>query len=908
MKKLFLSLVGVVLVLSMHFSSKATIASIGFFKKDGKYILLIGDRTFAFNKRPEEASVLNDYGQLRKYPTNREHLPYGYYDASDRFLLEGFLNSLTNKDGIAFLYLEIEATFFKTLINKNSSSNNTMYKGLSSSLSTLSKKYKNINWLLSDITNSYVLNAGSWWNAFEEVMSRLLKSYNLSLDTADEFWEKNPAAQSKFFIEKFKKFKFAFKKAIKELLSAPLPSLDSYGDYIQTVLDSLKKNKKLYLNQANYYRYYRSTIKKNYQELKKLLFCFKDSTHLSSMDTFLEIFEHTQSLTTLKQFGRILNPLGTVLDEAQVMTEFLLTLERHTFVIDFISEDQYDTCTKDILQLGYTKVYSLTTQHKRDSDLTLSTLDQILFYGPHVCLLDERLLKSCFEKCQVALLTNNTQDMCNPKENKAVEDMLVCCTCKERISEQKYPVQDGQTLVQACSINCVKEKEAAHQNARIYGQLQELLESITDKEYLEALYRIVFYHAILLNPLLVNTKNIFLECISLRAHTTLKKALLLVHTSTSQALIGNQIITLLAINTKSLRHTIAAIAESKKNNLAHALYHAQTVEYDKIDQSSYKLADSLRENIKQLQKSYLNTTGKSVDIHYLYYIQTYLTTITDLLGYTPSVLDTVTLINNTQETREPKKQLGKEEAEDTFDEQAPIEEEQLFQKLVDTTQLSILDNSATKVLRDINKKSREKKPLVSLRDTFGPIFYRIDIFNLRTTLAQDPYLIKKLNTSLEYHPRITLLTTLYSLWNDSQYQPKLTISKNNYGIYQMYFNKLAIKESIAPNTNVHHLFSFNVDRYLVSHGILEYVDDNSTIQVSVPGALTFSDGSCKIGFFQYGFNKQLTLCYHRCFKEYTAKSYISAPLRAALVEFLHKHTAELPSYILSALNNYTKSN
>ena len=94
--------------------------------------------------------------------------------------------------------------------------------------------------------------------------------------------------------------------------------------------------------------------------------------------------------------------------------------------------------------------------------------------------------------------------------------------------------------------------------------------------------------------------------------------------------------------------------------------------------------------------------------------------------------------------------------------------------------------------------------------------------------------------------------------------------------------------SVIDRLNINHLFTRAVDRYLHACGIVESKGD--LIQVSIPGKITFADGSSIIGFFQYSFIKQNWTLIHRCFVNYDANrgaDYISPVLRKALLDFLN---------------------
>ena len=93
--------------------------------------------------------------------------------------------------------------------------------------------------------------------------------------------------------------------------------------------------------------------------------------------------------------------------------------------------------------------------------------------------------------------------------------------------------------------------------------------------------------------------------------------------------------------------------------------------------------------------------------------------------------------------------------------------------------------------------------------------------------------------------------------------------------------------SLREKLDLHHLFPPLVDKYLHKYGIPEQVDD--LIQVSLPGTITYEDGTTEIGLFQETFIPKSWICIHRCFKKYTQQKskYISPALEKALTQSLN---------------------
>ncbi len=125
--------------------------------------------------------------------------------------------------------------------------------------------------------------------------------------------------------------------------------------------------------------------------------------------------------------------------------------------------------------------------------------------------------------------------------------------------------------------------------------------------------------------------------------------------------------------------------------------------------------------------------------------------------------------------------------------------------------------------------------------------------------------------------RIKTITALADSIKDTS-----EIIPTEYGSFMLNCTDEEYDSSLREKLDLHHLFPPLVDKYLHKYGIPEQV--GSLIQVSLPGTITFEDGTTEIGLFQTTFIPESWICIHRCFKRYTNQEskYISEALKVVL--------------------------
>ena len=126
------------------------------------------------------------------------------------------------------------------------------------------------------------------------------------------------------------------------------------------------------------------------------------------------------------------------------------------------------------------------------------------------------------------------------------------------------------------------------------------------------------------------------------------------------------------------------------------------------------------------------------------------------------------------------------------------------------------------------------------------------------------------------------------------------VVRNVYGRPTIVCTEKDISPELVEKLNIDHLFTKDVDRYLQTFGIVNRC--GNSIQISIPGRITFKDNTFAVGFFQYSLIKDAKnawILIHRCFASYNASldgEYISNELRQSLLDFLKFHQADREEY------------
>ena len=181
----------------------------------------------------------------------------------------------------------------------------------------------------------------------------------------------------------------------------------------------------------------------------------------------------------------------------------------------------------------------------------------------------------------------------------------------------------------------------------------------------------------------------------------------------------------------------------------------------------------------------------------------------------------------------------------------------------------------------------------------GLIPYTIELFNAKSLVQRTTEMCEahKAFHDCAFFTEADRVKVLFALTDQIRSQNQVKIKRDAYGLPSLEYNDGTIDSSVIDRLNINHLFTRAVDRYLHACGIVESKGD--LVQVSIPGKITFADGSSVIGFFQYSFIKQNWTLIHRCFVNYDAnigKEHISTPLRQALLDFLKKDTISSEKY------------
>jgi hypothetical protein len=167
--------------------------------------------------------------------------------------------------------------------------------------------------------------------------------------------------------------------------------------------------------------------------------------------------------------------------------------------------------------------------------------------------------------------------------------------------------------------------------------------------------------------------------------------------------------------------------------------------------------------------------------------------------------------------------------------------------------------------------------------------YYIKLYNAHDYLEATPENQQALSawqrcSNFSYHYRVKVL---FALIDNGIAQNTVRLIKNTYGCPALDYS--GYESTLVDKLDLHHLFSRSVDDALNKFGIPELLD-STTLQVSIPGEIIYKDGTSSIGFFQYTFNINNKMCYHRCFQFYgTDNGYISPTLHSAFRTFLKKY-------------------
>jgi hypothetical protein len=185
----------------------------------------------------------------------------------------------------------------------------------------------------------------------------------------------------------------------------------------------------------------------------------------------------------------------------------------------------------------------------------------------------------------------------------------------------------------------------------------------------------------------------------------------------------------------------------------------------------------------------------------------------------------------------------------------------------------------------------------------GKEYYHIKLYNVRSYLLAPPSYQEALSewkncSSFKKAYRIKALSALADY---GQSQDGVKVLSNQYDCPALDFSAHSITDydsTLLEKLDLHHLFSRSVDYALTLFGMPELLDNN-TLQVSIPGEIIYKDSTRHIGFFQYTFDINNKVCYHRCFKDYNQNldgKYISKNLRSALYSFLKEYMANNLTY------------
>ncbi|MBA3953810.1 hypothetical protein H0X48_00615 [Candidatus Dependentiae bacterium] len=870
---------------------KATLASIALLKQGQKKIVVLGDRLFTINRNPIQSAALSSKEAFTKLDPQLGHSVLGYFDARDRYLVSDLLCNL-QQYATAFIYTGLD----KSLLAAITKNDKNAYLGMGA-LWPYNPAYGALQWQEINVGGKF-FEFGYIWDAFIYSWNNVLKDKGLTCTTVEALWATDAQAKKRFFTQDVRDYKVVFKKIMDSTFKERIKIKD-IAPSIKEIISSLKNTP---VKNVSYQTSLNSYVKILEARHAQVILLFNSFNHPGdvSLDEFLfELFERSQSFLKITEIVQgTLAPLFSVLVEALTMHKLYQSVELQEYTFVFTCEGMAKTIINQCKEVDFEVDYTIATYKKE-----AATLEKSQEY-----LLDSYLIEKCFSKIVTssACISSTTNSSSLPRE---VESIIECFSCKEALSPHQAIVTLPSSSDSVCSKECFLDWYV--QAGPSVTGFNFLLNTISDKKLLEFLYLALFFNAYMLNPLLSCVK---LEDISYDVckFFELWKKDTIYYLSENNPLI-TQILSLASIDRAVLSDHLTLVYAIKRKYLKELFFAACNSCYD-----TFSLKDDLLYEfdacLKVVQSSYKrklvnnkNFAVKLTDIKLILLYKQLVSLVKNKLTSTPNVANILNFfLNPMQENLVPgvvkqkkeKKIIKKIPLQNNNKQEIQTDDSYCFDTDIEVPYIKPSDSTQSPKAPLCPFSDYTKKQYVRLSNIFAHQKSTITLFNIKKIVPKDRCISYGLVAPFEYHHRINLLWNLEGAWRTNEAGCEQS-SSTLYGVECLAFNTMQLHESIAQKLDMHHLFSKTVDAYALAYGIFESVDDDKHIQLSVPGVFSFDNGSSRVGFFQYAFNKKTHLCYHRCFRNYYQTAYISPYLRSCLTNFLDMHKQTLPKHLQS---------